>query len=414
LGQPLIIQRAHSWQVWLDDRELRLDSWENTPLAILAQAGVQINEDDAVWFDNQDVAINAPLPYPNLVLVPLQKANYIWQATTREQRQLRVNRAVLITVDDGGQISARRLAAQNVGQALQKSGIVLREGDHVEPALGSPLQNGLKIIIRRSMAVTIQVDGQLIQTGTPGRTVADALSDVGIVLADKDRVTPPLLDGIYENVQIQVTRVREEVESVDQVTPFETIFRPDPNFAIDTRQVVNAGADGIRRTRYRIRYENGLEISRTLEDSWQAQTPTPRIIAYGQRIVPQTAPGPGGKAFTYWRKVRMLATSYSASTAGTSPDKSWYGLTYTGDKMRHGVVAVDPDVVPLRSRVYVPGYGYGDALDIGGAIVAKHIDLGYDDDNLVLWRKWVDVYLLWPPPPPDQITWVLRDWPIEK
>ena len=79
--------------------------------------------------------------------------------------------------------------------------------------------------------------------------------------------------------------------------------------------------------------------------------------------------------------------------------------------MRYGIVAVDPSVIPLRSKVYVTGYGEGDALDIGSAVRARRIDLGYDDSNLVLWNKWVDVYLLWPPPASHQITWVLPNWP---
>ena len=79
--------------------------------------------------------------------------------------------------------------------------------------------------------------------------------------------------------------------------------------------------------------------------------------------------------------------------------------------MRHGVVAVDLRVIPLRSRLYVPGYGVGDALDTGSAIRARRIDLGYDDGNLVLWNKWVDVYLLWPPPPAGEITWVIPNFP---
>ena len=66
--------------------------------------------------------------------------------------------------------------------------------------------------------------------------------------------------------------------------------------------------------------------------------------------------------------------------------------------MRHGIVAVDPNVVDLRSEVYVPGYGVGYVGDTGGAIIGRRIDLGYDDDNLQLWYNWVDVYLLTPVP----------------
>jgi len=83
---------------------------------------------------------------------------------------------------------------------------------------------------------------------------------------------------------------------------------------------------------------------------------------------------------------------------------SYYGYTALGMKMRFGIVAVDPNVIPMRTEVYVPGYGVGFAGDTGGAIYGRRIDLGYDDDNLVLWYKWVDVYLL--TPVPDQINYL--------
>jgi 3D (Asp-Asp-Asp) domain-containing protein len=81
--------------------------------------------------------------------------------------------------------------------------------------------------------------------------------------------------------------------------------------------------------------------------------------------------------------------------------------------MRKGIVAVDPAVINLRSRMYVPGYGLGESGDTGSAILGRRIDLGYDDDNLVLWNRWVDVYLLDPPPPRYQIRWLLPNWPRE-
>jgi len=66
--------------------------------------------------------------------------------------------------------------------------------------------------------------------------------------------------------------------------------------------------------------------------------------------------------------------------------------------MRDGIVAVDPRVVRLGSAVYVPGYGYGDVADTGGAIKGRRIDLGYGDDTLRYWASCVDVYLLAPVP----------------
>jgi hypothetical protein len=64
--------------------------------------------------------------------------------------------------------------------------------------------------------------------------------------------------------------------------------------------------------------------------------------------------------------------------------------------------------------VYVPGYGPGVAGDTGGMVKGRHIDLGYDEDNLIPWYRWVDVYLLTPVPPEGEIRWVLPNWPREQ
>jgi 3D (Asp-Asp-Asp) domain-containing protein len=232
-----------------------------------------------------------------------------------------------------------------------------------------------------------------------------------IGVSGMDRVEPALETTLYEGVEIKVTRVWEDIEIEEQIAPFETLFVPDANLPIDQQELQHPGAEGITRTRYRVRYENGEEVNRVLEDTWIAQEPAERVIAYGQRIEPKVMTTADGQQITYWRHIRMLATSYSAGTAGVSPNASNYGRTYTGDVMRAGIVAVDPSIIPLRSQVYVPGYGFGDALDTGSAIRARRIDLGYDDSNLVLWNRWVDVYLLWPPPAASQITWVLPNWP---
>ncbi|MBC7257254.1 MAG: 3D domain-containing protein, partial [Chloroflexi bacterium] len=116
----------------------------------------------------------------------------------------------------------------------------------------------------------------------------------------------------------------------------------------------------------------------------------------------------------YWRKIRALATSYNAPTAGKPFDHPQYGITRVGWRARRGIIAVDPKVIPLYTSLYVPGYGLGVAADTGSAIKGRHIDLCYNDDDLVLWYRWVDVYLLAPAPPPSQINFLLPNTPKEK
>ncbi len=53
------------------------------------------------------------------------------------------------------------------------------------------------------------------------------------------------------------------------------------------------------------------------------------------------------------------------------------GLTSTGTVAKRGTVAADPKFLPMGTRLIVPGYGFGQVEDIGGAIKGKHIDLWF-------------------------------------
>jgi uncharacterized protein YabE (DUF348 family) len=367
---------------------------------------------DQVFVGEQAVALDDPLPARHAIVTQSEFAPVRpWARTEAQPLQLRVVRAVPIVVDDVGIPFVIRTTAKTVGEALRQAEITIYLGDRIVPSLGSEVSTGLRVTIQRSIPVTLETDGRTFKTRTRGDTVADALAAMRVGVSGMDRVEPPLATELYDNIQIDVTRIHVDVEIEEEIAPFDTVFVADANLPIDTQQVVNVGAEGVTRTRFRVRYEDGQEVMRVLEDRWVAQEPAERVIAYGQQITPQTITTADGRQITYWRYIRMSATSYSASTAGVSPDASYYGRTRTGDVMRYGIVAVDPAIIPLRSQVYVDGYGMGDALDTGSAIRARRIDLGYDDNNLVLWNRWVDVYLLWPPPPASQITWVLPNWP---
>ena len=52
--------------------------------------------------------------------------------------------------------------------------------------------------------------------------------------------------------------------------------------------------------------------------------------------------------------------------------------TYTGVLAEKGVIAVDPSVIPLGTKVYVEGYGFASCEDTGGAIKGKKIDLCFN------------------------------------
>ena len=412
-GLRLSIERPQPFLIVAGGREYQASSWAKTPAELMADVGVPFSPRDQVLIYGTEVGWDNAMPTGPTSMEPRLSSGPAREHLERVPPiRIEVNHAVPLTVYEDAIPYTIHTLAETVGEALRDAEITIYLGDDVQPSLGAPVSSGLRVFIRRSTPVSLFADGVLYKTRTQSQTVGDVLAEIGVGLTGLDEVSPHLSAELYPDIQIQITRVREEVEVEDEIAPFGTEWVADPNLPIDTL-IDHPGAEGITRRRFRVRYRDGQMVDRALEDVWAAQEPRNALKVYGQKIEPRTFVTEDGQEITYWRSIRMRATSYSASTAGVSTDVPWYGFTRTGDRMRKGVVAVDPRIIPLRTRVYVPGYGFGDALDTGGNIQFRRIDLGYDDHNLVLWSRWVDVYLLWPPPPEHKIEWVIRNWPIE-
>ncbi len=97
-----------------------------------------------------------------------------------------------------------------------------------------------------------------------------------------------------------------------------------------------------------------------------------------------------GEPSRYSRSLVMRASAYSAQDPGNG------SYTYRGNLLRKGLVAVDPSVIPLGTRLYIKGYGYAIADDIGSAIRGNTIDLAFDSrrDALNFGVQRVTVYIV--------------------
>ncbi len=318
---------------------------------------------------------------------------------------IQIERAVPVIVHEPGSPPLHLFTtARTVGEALREAGIILYLADNVRPSFSSPIEPGVRISIKRSVPVTVHVDGQTLRTRTHRFSVGDVLSDMGVSLQGLDYAEPELDGPLGEGREIRVVRVREEVLVQQEPIPFETRWAPDPELEIDHQAVGQQGTLGVFERRIKVRYEDDAEVDRWLEAEWVAKPPQPKILNYGTKIVLRMIDTPAGQK-QYWRKYRMLATSYTAASAGKPKNHPYYGVTALGWRMRDGIVAVDPKIVRLGSQVYVPGYGVGDAADTGGAIRNLRIDLGYSEETFVSWYRCVDVYLL--APVPDRVEYLM-------
>ncbi len=324
-------------------------------------------------------------------------------------REITVVRPSTVIVNEGESRVAFETTAPSLGQALSAAGYALYEADKLSPPPDTPIIPGttLEAALARATPVTVCADGVTYVVRTHQPTVGQLLNELGLALIGGDYVLPGIDAPVGAAGIVRLVRVSEEAVTEEEPIPFGTVYMPDPDLELDQQRVIEAGREGVLVRQVQVRYEDGLEVSRAVKAEWVARQPQAQVVAYGTRIVLRRLETRYG-TFQYWRKLRVLATSYSPSTAGWGqPGDPGFGLTATGDPVERGVIAVDPRLIGLYTWLYVPGYGPGRALDVGGAIRGLRIDLGYSDDDLVLWNEWVDVYLLTPVPPPDRMIWVL-------
>jgi 3D (Asp-Asp-Asp) domain-containing protein len=308
-----------------------------------------------------------------------------------------------ITIRDGEEEQALRTTSTTAGEALQEAGITLGAADRSTPPPTTALTDGLVIEVRRAMPVTIAVDGRRLEIMTLAADPYAALAAAGIGLAGFDylRSAP---DKLQPGDVIEVVRVSETFLLEEEPIPFETVYQADAAMELDTQAAVSTGTPGLLRRRIRVRSENGQETGREVESEWVARVAVNQVIAYGTAVNIRALETPEGP-IEYWRVVRMHVVSYTPSSSGKSPGEPGYGITASGLPAGKGVAAVDPQVVPFRSRIYVPGYGVAIAGDTGGGVKGRLIDLGYADDEYVHWSRAEDVYFL--TPVPENIDYIL-------
>ncbi|QED49687.1 3D domain-containing protein [Cytobacillus dafuensis] len=99
---------------------------------------------------------------------------------------------------------------------------------------------------------------------------------------------------------------------------------------------------------------------------------TNQVLKVASATKTENKPAPPVKTASF-KEITVKATAYTANC------KSCSGITYTGVNLKKNpkakVISVDPKVIPLGSKVFVPGYGEAIAADTGGAVKGNKIDV---------------------------------------
>lgn len=224
-----------------------------------------------------------------------------------------------------------------------------------------------------------------------GGSVRDALRGAGIALGEHDQVTPALDAALHDGDTVRVVRVEVREVTVEESIPAPTVVRPPSEGRGPYHPTVAAnGKPGLAHRTYRITLRDGVQAAKTLVSQQVLREPVPLVVT-ARSSYPLASRGgvyAGRRVFT------MVATAYDpgpGSCPGTAD-----GITCNGKRAGYGIAAVDPTVIPLGSKLYIEGYGYAIAADVGGAIKGMRIDLGYNSRSGALqWgRRTVTVYVI--------------------
>lgn len=292
-----------------------------------------------------------------------------------------------------------------VEEVLVQCGMKVSEHDFISLPLETKLTTKeLNILdIKTAVPVNILADGREVQFMTYKQTVEEALQDSPVKISTADRLEGAKPeDKVKADMKIKIVRVKSEMVSEKEPVSYSVIRRPNSRMDKGEERVVEDGKEGQREKLYSVIYEDGKQRYKILVGNAVVEEPVSKVVEYGTIAKYTTS---RGDSFRYQKVLDMKATAYTASykDTGKGPGDPGFGITYTGVKAKRGIIAVDPRVIPLGTRVYIEGvgstptYGYAVAADIGSAIKGNKIDLYLDDQSEVdRWGvKKVKVYILY-------------------
>lgn len=271
--------------------------------------------------------------------------------------------------------------ALTTGELLRENGIACQEKDLILPKTGELLKPRDIVTVRRCVPVEIRADGRSIKTEHHSLEAEEIVRAAGLDLGPLDRIAGEI-DKTHLPVRIEVIRVEESVLTREELIPYETVQTLSPELPRGRVQLLQEGEEGLEERTYLIHYENGQEIGREMIKREVKKEAVPEVKAVG---IKNTI------VLTSRSLIRPLKTLVLEATAYTHTGNT----TYTGVYPRVGTIAVDPKVIPLGTRMWVEGYGYGIAQDTGGLIKGNIIDLFMNsEEECWRWgRRKVTVYL---------------------
>ena len=328
---------------------------------------------------------------------------------------------VKISTDDGARFL--ELTGGTVADALAKTDIEVSANDFITPDKTTELTEDTVIEVVRGVKVYLTCDGATNVVYVPQGKVKDALDYLGYQLSEDDDVSVDLNADVESGMKISVDRV-EYKDTYEKIEIKHTVIEEaSAELPLGEKKVKQEGKDGLLQITNTEKYVNGKLVSSEEKSSDVLIKPVDEVVLIGTKQETTVT----ANAYTAAENVEETSVGSSAAEAanvfGSSYDSNgsvlsystmiigtctaYYepgGITSTGTVPKVGTVAVNPNVIPYGTRLYICSadgsfvYGYAVAEDTGGACMAGDIvlDLYMESEEAcnAFGRQELNIYIL--------------------
>lgn len=287
-----------------------------------------------------------------------------------------------VTVNDNGVISSFLSFSKDSQTILEENGYETGENDEIITVIND---NNIDITIDRAVTVSILTYGETKTVEVRSNsTVANALSVASVLLDDNDVVSCDPNAIVYDGMEIAVQQISYSTYTVDETLPYQQIRQETNELYQGETKLQTPGQNGILTHYYQNTVVDGT-VTQTQEVGYNVTTPViDEIILVGTkpRITQSPAKGKGKSQLTIPAAVSLdnngIPTSYSKVITGRACAYTGGGNTSTGKAAAPGYVAVNPNVIPYGTQMYIVSedgyvYGYAIAADTGGSCMINDI-----------------------------------------
>lgn len=260
----------------------------------------------------------------------------------------------------------------NIAEILEENNIELLPDEQVSPGLDSVIDASKTIEISK-------------------------ISEKPVVVAEEE------IDVTTEQILEKYVTIREAIVIEQVEIPFETVTKDVSESGTETTdKVLQEGENGLKEIKYKVRYEDDVEVNRTVLEETVIKEPVDKIIQISTKIVSRSNSYRVSSAISLGSTVEGgTPTVTTMNVSAYTADNQWYDMTASGAHASTWYTVAAGPSVPFGTVIYIPYFadepngGWFVVEDRGGAITNSRLDIymGSESECRAFGRRNLECYV---------------------